>query len=79
MNIGSDFIDEADIRQTTIQLVDRVRGSIAIAWFENNRLTRCEHISSVDKTRFLDDAKFLLKNSIPVRFAKQTEFKMGAI
>lgn len=68
MNVGVDFIDSEGNRITSIQLVDKNRGAIADALFDNEKLTKCIHLPEVDKTKFLDDAENLINNSIPVRF-----------
>lgn len=68
MCVGSDFINSDGERETTIQLVDRVRGSIAIAWYRDNCCYKDMSIDSVDRTKFLDEAKELLYKSIPVQF-----------
>lgn len=65
MNIGIDFLDANGIRTTSIQLVNKNRGSIADAHFEDEKLIKCVHLSEVDRTKFLDEAKNLLENSIP--------------
>lgn len=70
MCVGSDFINEEGERETSIQLVDKHHGSIAHAFFVDEKLYKDTCLADVDRTRFLDDCETLLDNSIPVRFNK---------
>lgn len=71
LHVGIDFIDSDGKRVTSIQLVDRNRGAIAIASFDNEKISKLDCLNEVDKTKFLDQAEELLNNSIPVTFTKQ--------
>ena len=71
LHVGLDFLDFSGNRTTSIQLVNKTRGAIAIADYDNEKLTRCQHIQEVDKTKFLHDAGELLNNSIPVSFRRE--------
>lgn len=80
MNIGCDFVDAEGNRVTSIQLVHRDRGTIADAFFDNEKLVKCLVCNDVDKTKFIHEAELLLENSIPVQFKRQPkELEIGPI
>ena len=71
LHIGLDFIDAFGVRRTDVSLVRKNGGAIAIASYDDGKLHRCTCIDEVDKTKFLDDARELFGNSIPVTFPKE--------
>jgi hypothetical protein len=77
--IGSDFIDSDEIRTTSVQLVESGKGAIAVAFFNNGKLDKTISIDSVNREKFLNDAKVMVENSIPIIFKKQPiELEVGA-